>query len=162
MVQSIAFVLAFLALGAGVAFVAFSGGPGRAREAYLTRGNAFFRVAVPVIYIGLGIAVPAIVIANSGQGEGGTPGLAGKSPPKQVAQGKMLFRQTCASCHSLAAVNARGITGPNLDNIGQVTPQRVLNAIRIGGTGQGRMPQNLLQGSNAKAVAAFVSSVAGR
>src|SRR5438045_8741612 len=104
MVQSVALVLAFLALGAGVAFVAVSGGPSRAREAYLTRGNAFFRVAIPVIYIGLGIAVPAIVIANSSQGEGGTPALEGKSPPKQIEQGKTLFRQTCASCHSLAAV----------------------------------------------------------
>jgi mono/diheme cytochrome c family protein len=59
-------------------------------------------------------------------------------------------------------VNARGITGPNLDNIGPVTQQRVLNAIRIGGTGQGRMPQNLLQGKDAQDVAKFVSSVAGR
>jgi cytochrome c553 len=162
MVQSVVFVLAFLAVGAAVAFVAFSGGPSQAREAYLTRGGRFFRVVIPVVYIGLGIAVPAIVIANSGQGEGGQASLAGKSPSKDVSKGKTLFRQTCASCHSLAAVNARGITGPNLDNIGQVTPQRVLNAIRIGGTGQGRMPQNLLQGSNAKAVADFVSSVAGR
>ena|SRR5438067_3228286 len=162
MVQSVALVLGFIALGTAVAFVAFSGGPSRAREAYLTRGRGFFRVAIPVLYIGLGIAVPAIVIANGGQGEGGTAGTAGKSPDKQVAKGKALFRQTCASCHSLAAVNARGITGPNLDNIGQVTKQRVLNAIRIGGTGQGRMPQGLLQGSNAQAVATFVSSVAGR
>src|SRR5919205_3113939 len=98
MVQSLVFVLAFLAVGAAVAFVAFSGGPSQAREAYLTRGGRFFRVVIPVIYIGLGIAVPAIVIANSHQGEGGTPGLAGKSPPKLVAQGKTLFRQTCASC----------------------------------------------------------------
>ena len=162
MVQSVALVVAFLALGAAVGFVAFSGGPSKAREAYLTRGRGFFRVAIPVLYIGLGIAVPAIVIANSGQGEGGTPGLAGKNASASVSHGKTLFRQTCASCHSLAAVNARGITGPNLDNIGQVTPQRVRNAIRIGGTGQGRMPQNLLQGKNAQDVANFVASVAGR
>jgi mono/diheme cytochrome c family protein len=162
MVQSVALVLAFFTLGLAVALVAFSGGPRRAREAYLTRGRGFFRVAIPVVYIGLGIAVPAIVIANSGQGEGGTAQTANKTPPKKLALGKSLFRQTCASCHSLAAVNARGITGPNLDRIGQVTPQRVLNAIRIGGTGQGRMPQNLLQGQNAQDVAAYVAAVAGR
>jgi mono/diheme cytochrome c family protein len=162
MVQSVALVLAFFTLGLAVALVAFSGGPGRAREAYLTRGRRLFRVAMPALYIALGIAVPAIVIANANQGEGGTSQTASKTPDKQVAHGKALFRQTCASCHSLAAVNARGITGPNLDRIGQVTPQRVLNAIRIGGTGQGRMPQNLLQGKNAKDVAAFVSTVAGR
>jgi mono/diheme cytochrome c family protein len=162
MVQSVALVVAFFTLGLAVALVAFSGGPGRAREAYLTRGRRFFRVLMPALYIGLGIAVPAIVIANANQGEGGTPGTASKTPDEQIAHGKTLFRQTCASCHSLAAVNARGITGPNLDNIGQVTPQRVLNAIRIGGTGQGRMPRNLLQGQNARDVALFVSAVAGR
>jgi mono/diheme cytochrome c family protein len=162
MVQSVVLVLAFLTLGLTVAFIAFSGGPGRAREAYLTRGRGFFRVLIPALYLALGIAVPAVVIANAGQGEGGTPGTASKSPDSQIAHGKALFRQTCASCHTLAAVNARGITGPNLDRIGQVTQQRVLNAIRIGGTGQGRMPQNLLTGQNAKDVAAFVSAVAGR
>jgi mono/diheme cytochrome c family protein len=162
MVQSLVFVCAFLALGAAVAFVAFSGGPSKARQAYLTSGRRFFRIAIPILYIGLGIAVPAVVIANAGQGRGGTPGLASKSDTGDIGHGKTIFRQTCASCHSLAAVNARGITGPNLDNIGQVTPQRVLNAIRIGGTGQGRMPQNLLQGKDAQDVAKFVSSVAGR
>lgn len=162
MVQSLVFVCAFLALGAAVAFVAFSGGPSKAREAYLTSGRRFFRIAIPIVYIGLGIAVPAVVIANASQGRGGTPQLAGQSDTGAIAHGKTIFRQTCASCHSLAAVNARGITGPNLDNIGQVTPQRVLNAIRIGGTGQGRMPQNLLQGKDAQDVAKFVSSVAGR
>jgi len=162
MVQSVIFVCAFLALGGAVAFVAFSGGPSKAREAYLTSGRRFFRVVIPIIYIGLGIAVPAAVIAGSEQGRGGTPQLAGKSDTGAIGHGKTIFRQTCASCHSLAAVNARGITGPNLDNIGQVTPQRVRNAIRIGGTGQGRMPANLLTGKDAQDVAQFVSSVAGR
>src|SRR5205807_2029272 len=157
-----AVVLLFLALGIGVGFVAFSGGPSKAREAYLTRGRGFFRVAMPILYIGLGIAVPAVVIANGGQGEGGTPALAGKSVSGDVARGKTLFRQTCASCHSLAAVNARGVTGPNLDRIGQVSKQRVLNAIRIGGTGQGRMPSGLLTGKNADAVATYVPKVAGQ
>jgi mono/diheme cytochrome c family protein len=162
MVQSIAFVVLFLALGAGVAFVAFSGGPSKAREAYLTSGRGFFRVVMPVLYIALGVAVPAVVIANGGQGEGGTPALAGKSVSGDQARGKTLFRQNCASCHSLAAVNARGVTGPNLDRIGPVSKQRVLNAIRIGGTGSGRMPPGILQGKDAQDVAAYVSSVAGR
>src|SRR3954469_20624968 len=124
MVQSVIFVCAFLALGGAVAFVAFSGGPSKAREAYLTSGRRFFRVVIPIIYIGLGIAVPAAVIAGSEQGRGGTPQLAGKSDTGAIGHGKTIFRQTCASCHSLAAVNARGITGPNLDNTGPGTPPR--------------------------------------
>ena len=157
-----AIILAFLVLGAGVIFVAFSGGPARAREAYLTRGNRVFKVVLPVIYLGVGIAVPAIVIANGKAGEGGSGRLADVTPSKIEARGKQLFRQTCASCHTLSAVNARGVTGPNLDEIGQVTKQRVLNAIRIGGTGDKRMPSGLLTGNNAEAVAVYVSKVAGQ
>src|SRR3954463_9955912 len=156
-----AFVIAFLILGAGVIFVAYSGGPGEAREAYLTRGRGFFRIVLPLIYLGVGVAVPAIVIANGDESEGGTGRLADVKPAAQEKKGKLLFRQTCATCHTLGAVNARGVTGPNLDEIGEVTKQRVLNAIRIGGTGAKRMPAGLLTGKNAEAVAVYLSHVAG-
>jgi cytochrome c553 len=161
----------FVLVGGAVAFVAFSGGPSKAREAYLTRGNTFFRIAIPIIYVGLGIAIPAVVIANSDKKEGNTGSLANTVPDKQLENGKHVFLNTCASCHSLKAVNAQGVTGPNLDTIGldSSTPQarkqseaRVLNAIKIGGTGDRRMPANLLQGQDAQDVAAFVTDVAGR
>ena len=157
-----AVVIAFLVVGAGVAFVAFSGGPSQAREAYLTGGRGFFKVALPLIYLGIGIAVPAIVIANGDAGEGGSGRLASNSLNEERKKGKELFIQTCSTCHSLAAVNARGVTGPNLDEIGEVTRQRILAAIRVGGTGQNRMPAGLLSGKNARAVAAYVAAVAGR
>lgn len=157
-----AFVIAFLVLGSGVLFVAFSGGPGQAREAYLTRGRRVFRIVLPLVYLGVGIAVPALVIANGDESEGGTGRLADVKPNAVQKKGKQLFRQTCATCHSLGAVNARGVTGPNLDEIGQVTKSRVLNAVKIGGTGDKRMPAGLLTGKNAEAVAAYVSKVAGQ
>jgi mono/diheme cytochrome c family protein len=157
-----ALIVFFVLVGAAVAFVAFSGGPGRAREAYLTGGRGFFKVVLPLLYVGIGIGVPAVVIANHHAAEGGVGRLSTVQPSSEIAKGKRLFRQTCASCHTLAAVNARGVTGPNLDQIGQVTKQRVLSAVKIGGTGDGRMPAGLLQGSNAEAVAAFVASVAGQ
>jgi cytochrome c551 len=157
-----ALVIAFLVLGTGVIFVAYSGGPGRAREAYLTGGRGFFKLALPLIYLGIGIAVPAIVIANGDAGEGSSGRLADVTPSKNAKKGKTLFMQTCSTCHSLAAVNARGVTGPNLDEIGQVTKGRVISAIKIGGTGQGRMPAGLLTGDNAAAVGEYLSKVAGR
>src|SRR5919202_3663792 len=138
-----ALIIFFLVVGAGVIFVAFSGGPGRAREAYLTGGRRFFKLVLPLIYLGIGIAVPAIVIAGGDESEGGTGRLADVKPNAVEKKGKQIFRQTCATCHTLGAVNARGVTGPNLDEIGQVTKQRVLNAIRIGGNGDKRMPPGL-------------------
>jgi mono/diheme cytochrome c family protein len=152
----------FLIVGTGVIFVAYSGGPAGAREAYLTRGRTFFKIAIPLLYIGLGIAIPAVVIANRDQKVGNNGALANESPHGDIKQGKDVFEQTCASCHTLKAVNARGVTGPDLDNIGAVTPARVLSAIKNGGTGDRRMPANLVQGANADAVAAYVADVAGR
>jgi cytochrome c553 len=161
-VEVVGVLTPFVLIGIAVLFVAFSGGPGAAREAYLTRGGRAFRVAIPLIYLAFGVGVPALVIAGREEATGGTNKLERKHPSAKVEEGKDLFRETCASCHSLAAVNARGVTGPNLDKIGTVTKQRVLSAIRIGGTGQGRMPSGLLEGKDADDVATFVSAVAGK
>lgn len=159
--EVIAFLLPFALLGGLVLFVAFSGGPSEAREAYLTRGNRVFRVSMVVLYVGLGLVVPGLVLANKGQEAGGVGALRSESMTPAEENGKQLFRQTCASCHSLAAVNARGITGPSLDEIGEISPERVVNAIENGGTGQGLMPAGLLEGQDAQDVAEYVSKVAG-
>ncbi len=140
----------FLIIGSAVIFVAYAGGGSAAREAYLTRGRTFFRIAIPVLYIGLGIAIPAVVIANHDSKEGAQGALATKTPDEQLENGKEVFMETCASCHTLKAVNARGVTGPDLDNIGQMTKERVTNANTIGGTGQRRMPANLVAGEDAE------------
>jgi cytochrome c551 len=158
----VAFLAPFVLLGLGVIFVAFSGGPGRAREAYLTRGSRTFRIAMLALYAALGIGVPAAVIAAREPAEGGTGPLKNEHASGDLERGKELFRQTCASCHSLAAANARGVTGPNLDEIGQLTEDRVRGAIEVGGTGQKRMPAGLLQGGDADAVAKYLAEVAGQ
>jgi cytochrome c553 len=155
-------IIPFVVIGIGVVFVAFSGGPGAAREAYLTRGRRTFPLLILLLYVGLGIAIPAAVIASRGESEGAVGKLRTEQPTGPQEQGKELFIQTCKSCHTLAAVNARGVTGPDLDDLGGLDKQRVLNAIKRGGTGQGRMPSGLLQGQDAQDVALYVSSVAGQ
>jgi mono/diheme cytochrome c family protein len=159
--EVLAFLIPFVVLGGAVLFIAFWGGPGGAREAYLTRGDRVFRVSIVVLYLAFGLAVPALVLANKGEDAGGVGSL--RSEPMNAAEerGKQLFEHTCASCHSLAAVNARGITGPSLDQIGDVTPERIVNAIQNGGTGQGLMPAGLLEGQDAQDVAEYVAKVAG-
>jgi cytochrome c553 len=160
--EVVAFLAPFVLLGVGIIFVAFTGGPGRAREAYLTRGGRFFRFSMILLYIGLGLAVPALVIADRDPAEGGTSPLKDQESSAALEDGKELFRQTCASCHTLAAANARGVTGPDLDAIGEMTVERVTTAIRVGGTGQKRMPAALLEGEDAEAVAEYVAAVAGK
>jgi mono/diheme cytochrome c family protein len=155
-------IIPFVAVGIGVMFVAFSGGPGAAREAYLTRGRRAFPLVILLLYLGLGIAVPAAVIASRGESEGAVGKLRTEEPTASEEEGKVLFIQTCKSCHTLDAVNAHGVTGPDLDDLGGLDRQRVLSAIRRGGTGQGRMPARLLQGQDAQDVAIYVSRVAGQ
>ena len=159
------FLAPWILIGIGVIYVSFWGGPGRAREAYLTRGRRVFGLAIVLVYLGIGIAIPAVVVANRGTRMGNDIALSQemvRNEAQPIRHGRTLFIENCAACHTLAAVNARGVTGPDLDDIGTVTPARVQSAIKIGGTGQGRMPSGLLQGSNAKDVADFVSAVAGK
>ena len=143
-------------------FIAFWGGPSAAREAYLTRGGRAFTFVMVLLYLALGVAVPAAVIAGRGEAVGATGPLSSEEPTAKEELGKELFIQNCKSCHTLAAVQAHGVTGPNLDELGGLDKQRVLNAIKTGGTGSGRMPAALLEGEDADAVATYVAAVAGR
>lgn len=163
--EIVGFLAPWILIGIGVIFVSFSGGPGAAREAYLTSGRRAFGILIVLAYIGIGIAVPAVVIASRGTREGNSTHLAQtklRDAKPDVRNGRQIFTESCAACHNLDAVNARGVTGPDLDKIGTVTAARVASAIKIGGTGQNRMPANLLQGQNAKDVAAFVAATAGK
>jgi mono/diheme cytochrome c family protein len=157
-----AFVIGFLALGAAVAYVAFWGGPGGARQAYLTRGRRAFRIAIPILYIALGIAVPALVLADGNAGKGGNGALASQDASKKFEDGRDFFRQACWSCHTLKAANATGVAGPDLDSLAPLSEERVSNAVRDGGQKTGRMPAGLLQGKDREAVAYYVAQVAGR
>jgi mono/diheme cytochrome c family protein len=152
----------FVVAGLIVMFVAFSGGASAARQAYLTRGGRGVTIGFVVLFAGLGIAVPAAVIAARGEAEGGTGSLRTQEATAQDEEGKQLFISTCKSCHTLEAVQAHGVTGPNLDELGGLDEARVLQAIEQGGTGSGRMPAELLEGEDAEAVAAYVAKVAGR
>jgi cytochrome c553 len=161
--MEVLFVLApFVVVGIGVLFIAFAGGAGAAREVYLTRGGKIFTFVIVVLYLALGVAVPAAVIAGREEAEGGVGALRSEQPTAQEERGKELFIQNCKSCHNLDAVQATGVTGPDLDELGGVDRQRVLNAIENGGTGQGRMPAGVVQGEDAEDVAIYVARVAGQ
>jgi cbb3-type cytochrome c oxidase subunit III len=82
--------------------------------------------------------------------------------------GAKLFTSKCSGCHTLAAANARGTVGPNLDDafagdkkqgFKESTIQNVvLLQIR---QPSAPMPKNLVKGQDAQDVAAYVASVAG-
>jgi mono/diheme cytochrome c family protein len=85
--------------------------------------------------------------------------------------GAVLFRDHCSGCHSLSAVGAVGsatsianrvkTNGPNFD-IRKEQPEQVLYAIRNGGFSGAIMPQNIVVGEDAQAIAAFLAAYSGR
>ena len=158
----IAFLLPWLVIGAIVAFVAFAGGPRGARRNRLGRAGRGAKLGLAALYVVCGLAIPALIIGSREEAVGGTGALASTEPTPELERGKKLFNQNCKTCHTLRAAQAYGQTGPDLDGLGAMTPGRVLGAIENGGSGKLQMPAGLLEGENAKAVAAYVARVAGR
>lgn len=71
--------------------------------------------------------------------------------------GRELFATSCGGCHTLAAADTNGQTGPNLDEL-KPDADRVREAIA---EGPGIMPENLYEGAEADQVAQFVADSAG-
>jgi mono/diheme cytochrome c family protein len=85
----------------------------------------------------------------------------------QEAEGAEIFATHCAGCHTLGAAGTQGsgnralrAQGPNFDQRLE-TEDEVLFAIRNGGFSGAIMPQNIVTGAQADAVAAFVANYAG-
>jgi mono/diheme cytochrome c family protein len=89
-----------------------------------------------------------------------------------IQRGAFLFNQRCSGCHTLsyAATNgsAAKVTtkqfnnGPNFNVRCERPVTRVLYAIDNGGFSGAIMPQNIVVGQDAQAVAEFVATYAGR
>ncbi len=94
-----------------------------------------------------------------------------KSQPV-LYQGATLFNQRCSGCHTLSYAAARGSAqnvrtaqfnnGPNFDVRCERPVARVLYAIQNGGFSGAIMPQNIVVGQQALAVAQFVATYSGR
>jgi mono/diheme cytochrome c family protein len=123
-------------------------------------GHLTFRLAVR------GLALPLVLgLAACGPQKVSTPGA-----PANVNRGAVLFSQRCSGCHTLKAAGAHGSAsnirvrerndGPNF-TVRKETDQRVLYAIENGGFSGAIMPQNIVIGTDAQAVAAFVARYSG-
>ena len=95
-------------------------------------------------------------------------GTGGLAKGGDQGKGKDLFLAKCAGCHTLADAGSNGAVGPNLDDAfaydrqqgyeNSTIQQVVRDQIEIAG---GRMPANLVKGSDANDVAAYIAAVAG-
>jgi plastocyanin len=114
------------------------------------------------------LGVPALVIcalAASGCGE-----VKGRDNVNVIA-GKKAFVAKCGSCHTLAHAETKGVVGPDLDKAFEASIEEGLQRSTIRGVveeqikipnPEGAMPKDLVSGSTAKDVAAYVEQVAAR
>ncbi len=162
MIAAASFVLGFLVIGLAVLLTAMRGGPRGAREAMHTQSPGGRTTATGIIAgiaVIFGIGIPAAVLAANGDKDRSAKG--GVKLTADQAHGRELFARNCSTCHTLAAAEASGRVGPNLD---QLRPPKalVVNAIMLGrARGQGQMPAQLLVGKEADDVASFVAASAG-
>lgn len=174
MLPVIAFVAFWVLFAFGLFFVAVRGGPAGARQALQTQsrgGRKGVGLILAIIYVGFGVAIPiAFLTGNHANASSQVGGVKLTSIQKR---GRELFGAHCAVCHTLAAANAEGKVGPNLDTL-QPPASLVLHTILNGCLpnppsnspevclGQGVMPPAVVQGRDAQDVASFVAKVAGK
>jgi mono/diheme cytochrome c family protein len=105
-----------------------------------------------------------------------------KDDGNNLVNGKTLFVQRCAACHTLARADAKGIVGPNLDEAWQQSERDGLGRSTYEGLVHGQilhpnrnplidratgkevppMPAMLVKGDDAQDVAAYVASAAAK
>ena len=156
------FIAFWMTLGIGVFVIALRGGIRRPAEASQAkrRASRFPTFLFVVIYGGFGLALPiTLLVGNHANASSQFEGIKLNAADKE---GRVLFGQHCAICHTLSAASAVGKVGPNLDIL-QPPESLVLTTIQNGlSIGAGTMPQGLVVGKQAVDVADFVSKVAGK
>jgi mono/diheme cytochrome c family protein len=161
MVAVTALVLVFIATGIAVVAAAFAGRGKPGSEPASRSGNRLIYTGIALIVLGLGIAVPTLIMADNAE-EAESHAIGGVDLTASQTAGRELFAENCANCHTLLASNAVGKIGPSLDVL-RPPAALVENAVIQGrANGRGNMPAALLTGQDAKDVAAYVEAVAGR
>ena len=169
------FVALWVVLGLGVLFIAVRGGPSGVRATFQAQSYGARRTAATLfvlIYVAFGIAIPLVFLI--GNHANASAQVGGYKLTPAMKQGRELFGLHCGVCHTLAAANAVGKVGPNLDVI-KPSQSLVLHTINNGCLqspppgdtaqsclGEGTMPPNIYSGQDAQDVAKFVAQVAGR
>lgn len=175
MLAVLLFAAFWVVVGFLVFFLGIRGGPSAAMETSGARGTHAGRRAMVwvfvVVYISFGVVLPVLFLVGNHSNANGQVG--GIKLTAAERHGREVFGERCGLCHTLAAANAVGKVGPNLDQI-QPTQQLVLHTIQNGclpnppkGSqeaclGQGVMPADVVQGVDAEDVAKFVAKVAGK
>lgn len=165
MLATIAFLAFWVVVGLVLFFIALRGGPRGARATLQSQSRGGRRTAAivfSVFYVAIGVAVPLVILIDNGDSADANVGGTTIELTAQEQDGRQIFGERCASCHTLAAARADGKVGPNLDTL--MPPKGLVeDAVERGRQrGSGTMPAGIVQGEDVAAVSAFVAAVAGK
>ncbi len=111
--------------------------------------------------------VTTVALAGATLAACGTEGVSVSDPESEAGHGAEIFAEHCAGCHTMTPAGTQGsglrtlrVQGPNLDQR-HVAYEDALFAIRNGGASGAVMPQNIVVGDNAEAVARFIDEYSG-
>jgi len=174
MIGVVIIAVLFTGLAIAIAYGASKGtfkGVGNALQTTSRSGSRVLNVTLVVVYIGCGVIVPLLFIF--GNHDNSNAQVGGIKLTAAMQSGRELFADHCAVCHTLAADNAVGKVGPNLDTL-KPTKSLILHTIANGCLqqqvgkdysteclGYGTMPADVVEGQQAQDVADFLSKVAG-
>jgi mono/diheme cytochrome c family protein len=163
-VLALGFVALFLVIGLIVFFVAFRGGPKGRAQTEADRKRKIGRpviLALAVVFIGFGLVIPLLSILHNADNQADAA-IGGVDLTAAQEHGRVVFKERCATCHTLDDAGAVGRVGPNLDDL-RPPKALALDAISKGrARGQGQMPAQLITGPDAQDVANYLATVAGR
>jgi len=163
-VLALGFVALFLVIGLTVFFVAFRGGPSAPVTSQADRKRRIGRpvlLAIAVVFIGFGLVIPLLSLLHNSNTQADAA-IGGVTLTSSEEHGRQVFKERCATCHTLDDAGAVGMVGPNLDDLRPATAL-TLDAISKGrARGQGQMPAQLISGPDAQDVAKYVATVSGR
>jgi mono/diheme cytochrome c family protein len=166
--------VAICAVSGAVAYGAWKGvfgSFGSALQASSRGGSRMLNSVLLATFIGGAIALPLVfIIGNRDNSDAQVGGIRMNLAERT---GRELFAQHCAVCHTLAADNAVGKTGPDLDVLRP--PEALVLKVLANGCvqqptaatanstclGYGTMPANIVEGRQAQDIAAFVARIAG-
>lgn len=130
--------------------------------AAMPSGEKYDAARVRTLGVLIATATAALTLAACGTDSVSVPG-----DDEQAREGAEIFATHCSGCHTIGAAGTQGsanrdqrIQGPDF-NQRKESYDDVLFAIHNGGFSGAIMPQNIVVGDEAEAVATFVSEYAG-
>ena len=156
MLATVAFLAFWVVVGLVLFFIALRGGPRGARATLQSQSRGGRRTAIvvfAVFYVAIGVAVPVLILVGNHDSADARVDGTTIELTQQEQDGRAIFGEYCASCHTLAAARRRRQGRPEPRPAHSRPRALVEDAVERGRQrGNGTMPAGIVQGEDVAAV----------